>query len=163
MGKKINFDVFALITPIEKPVEIELVNPKAGSLSVEAYLLAVAIRRNQFVLPQVLLLGEQVTKGPSPVRYLQFDRYEVPDYALKKVISQLSNEEKQYVQQYLWDGGRLEYDRANRRYIEIDTPFPIETEKAFHFVYSMLKQLNVLRPRQRKMVDDGKYGMPRML
>lgn len=156
--KKLHFDVFSLITPLSKPVPLTPDAPPKPPVPRSYPLkLANAMRSSRFGLPQVELLGKQMTPGPSPVRYLHFSKYEVPDYALRKVIKELDETDQSAIRAYLWSNGEMHHDKEHRRWIELDPPFTAETERAFKRVFKVLEQLGVLRlaERQRKEVTNG--------
>lgn len=143
MAKKLDFDVFALITPLSKPVALTPdTAPAQPAPPNYALRLANAIRSNRFRLPQVDMLGEQVTKGPSPVRLLHFGSYRVRDFALFKVISELEDCDRSEIRRYLWSDGR--WVREGDRWIELDPPFTSEAERAFRRVFKTLEQLDLL-------------------
>lgn len=155
--KRLDFDVFSLITPLTKPVPITPDAPPTPPVPPNyPLLLANSIRANRFSLPQIDLVGKQVTQGPSPVRWLHFSRYEVPDYALRKVIRELGKDDQRAIRVYLWSNGELQYDKERGRYIELDPPFTEETERAFKRVFKVLEQLSALRTHTpRKGDEDG--------
>lgn len=155
--KKLDFDVFSLITPLTKPVSITPDSfPTTPVPRNYPLRLANAIRSNRFSLPQVEMLGRQMTQGPSPVRWLHFSQYEVPDYALRKVITELDESDQRAIRAYLWSNGDMRYDAESRRWVEFDPPFTLEAERAFKRVFKVLEQLAVLRLHvPQKEVEDG--------
>ena len=163
--KKIDFDVFALISPLQKPVT--LTPDKAPALKVPtpppsyALLLANSIRANRFVLPQVEMLGKQMTQGPSPVRILHFGPFEVPDFALQKVIRELDEADIRAIRSYLWNIGEIVRDPETMKWVELDPPFAFETERAFKRVFKILEQLGVLvrAPRRRRRDNDERTAL----
>ncbi|MFC6803916.1 hypothetical protein ACFQDE_21060 [Deinococcus caeni] len=148
--KRLDFDVFSLITPLSKPVPLPQAAPivpdPPPALST-GQRLAAAMRGNRYVLPQVILLDQQVTQGPSPVRYLQVGHVEAPDYAVRKVLKEIDPQEFQSIQAYLWSNGEVRKEAG--RWIEIDPPLSEEAESAFDHVYAVLEALGVFRPRTR--------------
>lgn len=144
--KKLDFDVFSLITPLTRPVTLTPDAPPAPPVTTNYPLrLANSIRRNSFVFPQVELIGKQMTQGPSPVRYLRFSGYEVPDYALRKIVSELDEADQRAIRAYLWSNGEMRHDKEDNRWIELDPPFTQEAEQAFKRVFKILEQLGILR------------------
>lgn len=143
MAKKLDFDVFALITPLSKPVELKPDEPPAQRPPRNhALSLANAIRSNRFYLPQVELLGKQVTKGWHHVRVLEFGPYRVRDFALFKVISELEDSDRSEIRRYLW--AETPMVREGDKWIELSPPFPSQTEEAFERVFNILEQLDLL-------------------
>ena len=147
--KKLNFDVFALITPLNKPISI---TPDTEQSSAQhsnyARLLANSIRANKFELPQVALVGKQVVKGPGHVRVLYFGPYQVRDFALRKVINSLSQSDWRAIHSYLWNTGTP--IKIGDRWIETDPIFNDETERAFRRVFNILDQLSLLEPSDKR-------------
>lgn len=143
MAKKLDFDVFALITPLSRPVALTPdTAPAQDAPPNYALRLANAIRSNRFRLPQVDMFGEQVTGGPSPVRLLHFGPYQVRDFALFKVISELEDSDKRAVRAYLWNDGQFVLEGG--KWLELDPPFTSEAERAFRRVFKTLEQLDLL-------------------
>lgn len=145
--KRLNYDVFSLITPLTQPLPA----PTPPPAITHGQRLAAAMRRNRYVLPQVVLLDKQMTQGPSPVRYLQVGPVEVPDYAIRKVLSELDPTDLQAIRTYLWANG--EFKKEGKRWIELDPPLSFEAEAAFDHVYAVLNALCVFRPRTRIRPD----------
>lgn len=142
--KRLDFDVFALITPLSKPVAVLPDTKPINARPNDALRLANSIRANRFILPQRLLVGKQITRGPSPVRVLRFGPYQVRDFALRKVILSLSASDLRSVRSYLWNTGSMV--KVEGRWIELDPPFTPDTEAAFNRILSTLEQLCLLEP-----------------
>lgn len=153
--KKLDFDAFSLITPLEKKIPLQTDVPDIPP-DTEHFKLATAMRKSKYFIPQVELLGVMATQSPSPARVLRFARYEVPDYALQKVIKEMDKRDRDAIQRYLWDEGTFEYDKQNRRWIDFDPVFTDEIEKAFQRLLSLLKQLALLKTVSRTV----KNGTP---
>lgn len=144
--KRLKFDVFSLISPLAGPVDI-LQDAPLSSEQPDNYplRLANAIRENCFVIPQEELLGIQVTKNDSPVRMLRFMDYEVPDYAIRKIIEQLDEDDKLAAREYVWKECRTSYSQELGKWITLDPEFSDEAERAFRRVFMLLEQLDLLR------------------
>ncbi|WP_288482125.1 hypothetical protein [uncultured Deinococcus sp.] len=141
--KKLDFDVFALITPLKKPVLLAPdALPRLRPIPNYALKLANSIRANRFFLPQKDLVGKQVVRGPSPVRVLRFGPYQVRDFALRKVIDSLDQSDLRAVQTYIWSAGTMV--KFEGRWIEVDPIFTSEAETAFRRIFSLLDQLCLL-------------------
>lgn len=153
--KKLDFDVFALITPLDKPVLLTLDTPSDTSQPHNyALRLANSIRANRFWLPQKNLVGEQVVRGPSPVRVLHFGPYQVKDFALRKVINSLDQSDQRAIRSYLWNNGPMVKFRG--KWIETDPLFTLEAQTAFERVFRLLEQLCLLEDANpRKEENSG--------
>lgn len=124
--------------------QVHVTDLSGQSVPVDFFAHAGCFRANRFRLPQIDLVGKQMTQAPSPVRVLHFGRYEVPDYALQKVIRELDESDQRLIRAYLWSNGEVIYDAVDRKYVELDPPFPRDTERAFKRVFKILEQLGVL-------------------
>jgi len=156
--KRTPYDVFSLITPLSRPAPLPpavIPAPPATLPTPEpkttGQRLAAAMRRNRYVLPQVVLLDKQMTQGPSLVRYLQVGQLEAPDYAVRTVLHELDPTAFQAIRTYLWASS--EYRQEGERWIELDPPLSFEAEAAFEHVYAALNASGMFRPRTRTRPD----------
>lgn len=153
--KRLEFDVLALIYPSDTPsYSVALIPsgpiPEAAVPPTQALRLANAIRRNCFVMPQVEMLGEQMTGGPSPMRVLRFHHYEVADFELRQAMKVVSPEEKSAMESYLWNSPTLKYDQETKKWLELDPPFTDEAERAFKKIFKQLRKTGALQLRTRR-------------
>lgn len=162
--KRLELDVLALICPSDTPsFSVSLISSKPipkeaiqrRKPPTQALRLANAIRRNCFVMPQVEMLGEQMTGGPSPIRVLRFHRYEVTDFELRQAMKLVSPEEKSAMESYLWNAPTLKYDQEIKRWLELDPPFTEEAEQAFKKIFKQLRKVGALQVRMRRTLRRG--------
>lgn len=142
--KRLDFSVLALISPLQKPVEIMPELPSKDEAYNIALKLANSIRESKFILPQVELLGKQMTKGPGHIRMLRFDRYEVADVALFKVIKEMDADDRQRIQGYLWAAPKFMTSPETKMPVELDPPFAA-AEESFKRLFRILDQIGALQ------------------
>lgn len=67
-----------------------------------AVLLANALRGSKWALPQVLLVGEQVTRGPGCVEVLRVADLRIEDRCVRAAMARLDVGDTQTVRGFLW-------------------------------------------------------------
>lgn len=106
--------------------------------------LAQNLRNSEWKIPQVLLLGELMTKAPDVDRTLRVGRWIIHERDLYRVLHSINAQSITQIREYCWFN-RYTWDKDKKQAVSLLPTYEL-AEAAFDELWRALKAHGVLKP-----------------